>query len=929
MLSFQGKSLSLLVELATDASCDQSDPLTHVFFVQSWLNATRNMLNNLVASMSSSELLDKMLLDIQEWRLDNPDSMYMCLSCIALLLPDVLGPYGDHSSYVKDISDDVYEAYNSHVFEDADVARLCLGFVGVCDLSLGSTRRLQEIVKTLEQSVAGYGGQHSFGAYFGLAVIAQACAPLFVGEDSKRPDLGMITRIVSFLVNQLSKCIDSFHEGIPSLVKCINRGDITPEVIENLTAMKKKSLKMQPSKAKSAKSIFISFAICLPALAKVNDELLLGIYCLLESLAWGSGKGFCLPSVLQTCRQTGLFEKEEVEKMYTKYARVFEEGMEQGVDGLDDIFYAVTAIQSKSIPYSIRKFMVGNRNLFDESGRALSLVSAVVSVSSIPCLGRAASVFFENPRLSQKAASDDITGVVESVSEGSANFEGSKYSEMAIILLGFLSGLGNSNEADKARDDIVRIDESAQINPNEKSHLPQARPGTVLEEILSTLQDYFADLNDIPEGDHNIQITKLLSCFETLSLPGQFSDFLETTMYVRNDAMKAICVRLMVSQIQGRPRAVFDGHEFVNLALSMTKMPTTALRTVLGDKEAAEIFVASFGEVLPKFTSQVVEEAAEGIFRFCIPNSFLTSKFLESMKDMLHRAVDSKSFRLSPKSLHSIQLFLIRRVFAGIRDASWGASGNGLADQRAIIEAYTDCLMQIPSNLLVEAEFFTVQELDGFFGESLRIRVIMTLVRKGYFSSPSDSFGEVASSVAWMCRQLVSCDEEISSCTILHVACTIARASGTIPFSKKKELLTELLDNLLIVRSMASFVGLEVLAVVTYEWCQGSGSSGDLSLLYALSPVDKWQDLTPQALRECFRLVLHDMPFNLAKFSRREKMSGVVFNRLWRIYVKWWEQGRASYETLFHLRRALLCCRDDGTAVEDLVTLTTSMVLQS
>jgi hypothetical protein len=938
LLAFKGKPLSLLGDLVNDASSDPFDPLTQTFYVQSWLNASRNMLGDLISSRSSSESLDKLLLNIQEWRLDNPDAMFMALSCIALQISEILGPYGDHSSYVNDIFDDVWEAYNSHTFDDQDLARLCLAFVAISNLSSGLPQRLVEIVKTLERTVTGYGGQPSFGAYFALATIAQACSTFSKdGETTlhaSAPDLTMITRIVGFLVEQLIGCIKGNHEALGNLVKCIKRGEITPEVIEGLTAMKKKSLTIVSSKSKAAKSIFISFAVCLPAVTKVNDELLLGIYCLLESLAWGCGKGFCLPAVLHCCRETGLFEADEIEKMYRKYATLFEESMEKGMEGLEDIFYAVTAIQSKPIPYSIRKFMVGNRNLFDEGGRALSLVSAAVSTSSIPCLGRGASVFWERPRLAEDICNDDIVGVVESVSEGANSLEWNLYSKMGTILQGFMASLlETSIDLDPQNNQNSTL-KSASDSSQDTMQLPAAHQGTVLEIIMHSLQESFKAFLSAPNNEINTRMLKIVGCLELLSLPGQFAGFLESIMSQGNDEIKIYCVKVIVSQVRGRPRAVFDGHEFVNLTLKISKLPITSLRSVLGERDAADIFLDHFGEMMEKFPSQSVEEAAEGVFRYCINsvgnNSPLSVRFLQSVKGLLNRVSQSKSFRFSPKALSSLQMLLLHRVFAGLRDASWTTEASqGLVEQRAVVEAYANCLMEIPSAVLDGADFFAVKELDGFIGESLRIQVVMILMRKGFFDSSTSAFGETASAMAWTCRQLVACNDEVFSCSILCVACTISKASESLPLSKKKELLVSLLDNLLMVSSNSSYVGLEVLAALAFQWCHGKGSNGDLSLLFSLgNSIEKWQDLSPSALHETFRLAVHDLPFNLARYSRQAKLSGVIFNRLWRIYIKWREQG-ANDQVLGPLKRSLICCRDaEIMSTEDLVTLTTSMVLE-
>jgi hypothetical protein len=931
LVAFEGKPMTLLDDLARDATSDPLDPVTQTFYIQSWVNGTRNLLNELVSSISISESLDKMLLNVQQWRLDNPDATYMCLSCIAMHIPHVLGPYGDHSSYVKDISDDVWEAYNAHVFDDPDVARLCLAFVAVCDLSSGSTDRLRDIVSTLEATVTGYGGQPSFGAFFGLGVIAQSCATYSKQESEvaglASEDLVLVTQIAAFLVSQLHDCITGSHEALASLVKCIKRGEITPEVIEALTTMKKKSLKISSSKMKAAKSIFISFAVCLPAITKVNDEILLGIYCLLESLSWGCGKGFCLPAVLHCCRGTGLFEASEIETMYQKYAKLFESSMENGTDGLDDIFYAVTAIQSKAIPFSIRKFMVGSRNLFDESGRALSLVSAVVSISSIPCLGRGASSFLTRPCLAENVSEDDIAGVVESVSEGKNLSKWNLYSQMANILMGFLVSLGRSMNSDNPMDDGLQLNESTATQTREALQLPSAHPGTALEVVMTVLQEQVKSFSSASVSKTNPADVILLECLEGLSLPGQFADFVEIAMRHCDEATKTACMKIIVSQVRGRPRAVFDGREFVNLTLKMSRMPISTLKEFLGEDVAAELFLDSFGDMLAKYVSQTVEEAAEGVFRYCMnaigQNVRLVVKFLHSLKYLLHRASVSKAFRFSPKAVSFIQLMLLRRVFAGLRDALRTSDGDqGLEDQRTVLKAYADCLSEIPFSVLQETDFFTVKELDGFVGESLRVEVIMLLVRDGVFESASRAHGEIASAIAWICRQIVACNDEIFSCIILRVACTIAEATAKESSERMKELFLSLLDNFLMVSSTASFVGLEVLAALAFQWSHGNGSNGDLSLLFAFgSSIERWQDLSPDSLKDVFRLAVHDLPFNLARYVRREKLSKVFFNRLWRIYIKWGGQG-ATEEALRPLRITLISCRDgEITTTEDLIPL--------
>jgi len=133
------------------------------------------------------------------------------------------------------------------------------------------------------------------------------------------------------------------------------------------------------------------------------------------------------------------------------------------------------------------------------------------------------------------------------------------------------------------------------------------------------------------------------------------------------------------------------------------------------------------------------------------------------------------------------------------------------------------------------------------------------------------------------------------------------------------------------VDSTAGFVCVEILAAFVYQFFYGNRSDGDSSMLRALWPsIEKWVDLPPQNLKKTFHLAIHDLSFNLAGFARRNDISGVVLNRLSRIYGKWLEQG-SDETTLSALRLSILCCRDNNTAtnIDDDIALITTIVSKS
>jgi hypothetical protein len=945
LLCFEGKPLSLLTDIAGDIQNESSDPLIRMFTVQAWLNASRRILTELVGARSNAQGLEQILLEIREWkfRLDTPDNMYLALAAMALYIPETIGQDDDYSASVKEICGEVQDAYLGHEFESADIGKICLGMIGVCAVQSRSIERLEEIVGSLEISVTGYGGQTSFGAYYGLAVIAQAMPALSRSRGHEVTARILVGRIVGFLVNEMVTCIKGNHASLNNLVACIKKGEISPEIIDSLTVLRKKSLDLLEPKKEAAKSLFIGFALCLPALTSVNDELLLGVYCLLESLKWGSGKGMALPSVLRACRKCGLLDNDEIEKIYAKYARVFEEGMDKGFDGLDDIFYAVTATMTKTIPYSIRRFLVGNRSLFpSESDRAVTVLSAVVSLSSLPCLGCAAELFTDSSQLSKVASKEDVKGVADLLSEGAASQDWNMFSQVALLLMGFMASMnttsdpGDSASIHRTKDisgylphDSQLVDPLVAKDP-QLSQLPSAQQGSVLEVVLSLLAQRYYETIGGTEVKANREVVRLLGCLEGLSLPGHFADFLEQ-MLRRTDDVKTACAMLLVSQTRGRPRAVFDGREYVELAQRIVRTPVTALRSLLGQGKAPTILIESLAHLLPKFPSDSVEEVIENIWRLCINQvgnfPAWTTSFLSTVRFLLKSGSEKQSKSMSPKTLIFIRLFVLRRIFAGIRDAPWSATNtSSTSDELSIVEMYVSCLMEVPITSLMEAEFFSLKDLDGFVGEALRNRCVMIMVRLGYFTTPSRASSEISSSIAWFSRQLISTEDDIFSSTLLQVACTIAEATSVENADRKREVILTLLDNLLLTGSSASFVGLQMLSALVGQWCNGAGADGDLSLAcLCVTGMEKWQALSPPTLQQLFHLLVHDLPFNLAAYCHREKLSGVVFNRLWRIYIKWLSQG-ADQETVDCVRKALICCRTADSGEGDFASLAISML---
>jgi len=918
LMSFEGNPTQILNDLITDATKNFSDDLIEITYVQSFFNAARSVLQALVSTGSITESLEKLLSRMQECCLDNPDSTFMFIAAIGALIPSTLSPHGDYSSYVKEIANDVWEAYNDRTFEDSNVAKLCLGLLGLCNLSLGNLSRTIEIVDCLEKTASGYGGSPSGSVYFALAVIAQACANSGDVESIETEgDNNMIQvnrRIVGFVFNELAKCTKGAEETIAALVNSIKNQTINPEDLEVLSSLQKSSTKVKKSKLSTSMSIFIALGICLPGTMALNKELVRPTICFLESFEWGSGVGFSLHPNLREWRSA--VDNKETKRKYESYLKSFEQGAEQQAKGLHEILYAMMAISSKSNSYSIDKLIsMGN----GQAGKSVSNVFVVSCIASMPCLGNGRHCLVtDSPCLLSSATYSDVSNTVQFISDDSHN--------MAIMIRGFLASLTIFNDLDQ--NDDSRVSVNPMIDEFDGAKLPEAHLGTALEIVMMALHTGMKERNEIG-------IVALLNCLEVTALPNQFSILVET-LAKGEDAVRSACMKLLVSQIKGRPRAVFDGRDFVKLACKICKMPAVSIGKMLGEKEAAEIFVDAFGEMMTKFISDDVEQVIENVFHFCMfqfeRNAVLTVTLFQSFKRILTQAKTDKSPRFSPKCLKSLQVFLQGKAFPDIDDAiSKRASVVPPNQVTKIVETYAECIGLIPDALVVNDKIVDISEGLRFHGKCLRIRLLMSLIRNDFHPWSSHSYREITSSIAWISQELIVCNEGIFSAALLQAACAIAGASSTEAKNQKKDMIVSFLDNLLMVDSNASLVSLEILAAFVFQFCHGYGSDGDLSLLRVLGQsVEEWVKLPPEVLRKTYELAVHDLPFNLSKFTRREGLSDVVCNRLSRIHTKWSEQG-AKETKLAPLRLSLICCRDvkAATNTEDLTTLVSSILSKS
>jgi hypothetical protein len=936
LLASDGKQLSVLRDNG-DACIESPDPLFLVFAVQGYLN--------FAARTVSQEGLDagKLLTEVSGWFeiFVSPDTMYLALSSLCLYIPHTMcEPGPDGATYVREIFDDVLSAFKNQHFQKDDVAKICLGLISTSALRYGAIDRVDEIITMLEQSVRGYGGQVSFGAYYALALIGQALPQYVKVVDSKEYSdkvTSAICRVVGFLLEELLSCFEGTGDILLNLVACVKSGTPTPDLVDSLSSLGSNSISLLMTKHIAARYLFISGAYCFPALAAVNGDLLLAISHLLSSFEWGSGIGIALPPVLRACQTSSLLESADLERIYTDYASDFEARMDIDetkidTDGLEDVYYAVTATSTKPIPDMIRRRIVGNHALFDDDSCALSLMASVWSITSDRCLG--ATYFVNQVQLDTNAVQANVDSIIKIVAEAANMEDSNSYAGMGMIMMGFLSSIGNPRELSILASSIPKeAEEPEPPFPKGKvvagvdfAKLPCPQVGTLLAGVMEIVE--WSSLHQPRGDDRTAMLTRLFRSLERLSLPGAYANQFLAPMFHAKVETPVGCTSLLCSQVRGRRRAVFDGSDFTSLAVRVLMSPEKEWRNLLGSFAAQDLLIDSLLGFSTKFSTDDLAASIENVWRCTLPHGSASldsvSRFLSSMKDLV------QSTSLSPKAMNATRSFVIGQILDDLQkiplDLLVTRSASGAA---SVLYSYILCIKEIPLSSLDEAEFCSFDESsDNFVGDALRVLVTLELARLDHFGSVKRESQELLKVSSWLSRNLVSSEDQVVSRTLRRVASTFAEATNKDRSSAKRDHLSVILENLLLINNNeGSRVALEWLAVVMAYWCNGLGSDADLSLGYLCSTdPGAVHTLSDSALEQFYQVIVADLPFNLATFCRREKQSAIVFNRLYRLY-KYWSANAVDVDTLDCLRQCIICCRNSQTKEDVFVTLTTSILI--
>lgn len=932
LLASDGTQLSVLRDNG-DASIDTSDPLFLVFAVQGYLNFAARTVSR------EGQDIGKLLTGVSGFLeiFLSPDTIYLALSALSIYIPHTqCEPAPSQTTYVEEIIDDVMGAFRNQIFQKEDVAKICLGLVGTSSLRYGITDRTDEIITILEQSVRGYGGQVSFGAYYALALICQALpqytmptTPEEVCDQIKR----LICRVAGFLIEELLSCFEGSGDALLSLVACVKSGTATADLVGLVSSLESNSISLLMTKHVAARYLFVSCAYSLPALAAVDGRLLLATFYLLNAFEWGSGNAIALVPVLHACQLSSLLETIELERLYADYAGDFDartcgDTANMDTEGLEDIFYAVTGTSTEPTPHVIRKLLVGNSDLFDDDGRALSLVACVLSLTSSRCLG--ATPFAVQVRLDVNAIQSDVDSIVEIVTEAATANDDSTYASMGVVMMGLLSAMRNPVNYGNVASPFPQRKEPVQSPPKEDMRqsvdfamLPIPQIGTLLAGVVDVVE---RSCQFQSHGDEvNAMLTRAMQSLERLSLPGPFAKSFLEPMFRDNTPTPLGCTSLLCSQIRGRRRAIFDGSDFISLAVDIVTAPKNTWNNLLGDPSAQSVLIENLPAFGLKFTQESLAEAVQNVWRRILAqrndSQDLISYFLSSLKELV------QSTGLSPKALNTVRSFALGPVFTDLQKIPLDIiASRSHSDGISIIEAYVHCIKDLPLSMLDEAHFCRIPDTHDDTGEAVRVLVLLELVRFDFFGSPRRQSKELSKVISWISRKLPMSEDRSISRTLRRVITTFAEAARKENAEAQQTQIGTILENLLLVKKEGSRLAMEWLAVIAANWCDGRGSDADLSLGY-LCTIDTRavQALSNHCLEHLSQVMLVDLPFNLATFCRRNKLTATVLNQLGRLHGHWFKNAVDNH-LLGCLQHCIICCRSSQTEEDFFVTLATSML---
>lgn len=952
LLCYSGSSIDDLFSFASDISAGLHDPFSLIYILAGWLRAMRTMWAGIMSSNDSSKLeaTTSLVTDVNGWRdlLDTADLSYLALASFSICVPNVLrdidgGSSVDFSPIIDEIGNDMHRGYNGHLFENRDIADLCLAMAGSRAIHSRRNEFVGKCITMLKKSISEHSDQSSFGATYGLALITQAVASvsdetadsISGGSPEQIPWIG---DIASLLVQELLSCLETSDQVPITFVACLKSGKLTPDLLSSLSSLTCE-LKVHGARLQKARCLLLSLALCVQPVSIVNADLLPCLLKFTEKLEWGVGKGFVVPNVVSHCLSAGKLIQDEADGIIEEYKGLVDDFLRKAEsNGLSDVLYAYVSLKVYSSPQggTTEDFMLINRILesyvVNEECYSSLLLSATMLVSTFPNFASGGRMFCSvaslHPRVTKELVSDIVLFLTD-VAEGRRRLTNSR--STARQLLGLLASIkdGHSKVVPESVFGSSVASSTGPKKPTEDKvcmdNLPVAHDETLLQALMVCLREVWGRVNSKTAGA-SADLVRLLACLETLSLPSEFARlFVEPILSTGIEEVKPACVSLLISQVSGRRRAAFDGRDFFKLTNRIALLDPSSFRSIMGNGSGPGIFISALHTYLPRLPSENTESILTSLWESCeegIDTKTADScavGYLSSLSSLLETRHKKEALRLSPRTYTLIVQVLLRPVFSTFSKLASGGTEETHAAMHSIEKSYIDCLTQIDAAVLEENQMLVLSS-DDYHMDLSRAIYIVDLLSRHYFEEQGRSSKELLKVIAWFANQRSSPSNNEASLRQLAVRITIAATMTESSESKKDSM--SLLFEALLVRGPVTCC-LELMGMLASTWTNRCNAESSSSELYFRGTRGD-SLLLPTLMKDVSNLLLKDLPFNIGAYGRSAKVQGLIANSVLRIFKTWSEQG-VSEEELALIENILVCCRTlEHNKEEDLASLVVS-----
>jgi len=868
LLCFNGQDINLLLDYAGDLANETLSPILRLLSIQGVFHAMARTWSQLSshAAASLADNISSIVSNINGWteRYEIADFPFLALAALSVYLPENFeaGDGSDStvnlSPIVASILDDIEQAYNEHQFSDFDNGNLCLALSGARSLHNGNTGYFTKILEQFEKKCED--GSASFGIHYGLALMAQFIptgsdlAHSYISADQRQRHLWM-GKIVGCLVNEFHFCLTERIPVLIELVGCLKSRAMSPKLSQDIDELGMQT--MQPSLATKGAGVLMSIGICAHSIGNMCPDLLNCIFKLLCKLPLGSGTEFALSSIMSNKTTAVVIDKIDIECLKNK--------VKNSLDNSSALYLWAALKQDDE-----EKAKWLEKNIELVGGVCTNdVVSLTPFLGTLPVLACGELSPFSQAALFANASPRTISAVHQMLDKQNTDY--------SIIVKGLLASMRlpvikhNDSSSRESSKPLIAT-KSLRL---EGETLPTPMEGTLLHHLLSLLYEEVSRLKTKKADTDIALLSRIFQCLEPLSLPGQFAtDFLSVIIGSESSALRTSGLKLLFSQFTKRRKAAFEGREFVNLSIKVITQETNPL---CGEDL---FFYSGMYDMIRKSSSDLSQKVLLKSWQICL--SFASRKseheclcrWLQGFRTILSKSNDDSSTTLSPKTINAARRFLVKDVFADIVETSKCASIDETFD------AFTECLLEIPSSITDECSFFLVESEGAQIEYLWRIRCIITLIKNEKVEGSERMLTVLKSIVVWVSRQVVKGDEQLG---LQKISFLMASATEHLDESSKSEMILLILE-VMLVHGPDAFA-LNLLGILLNDWGDCTENKSLVSI--SVQRVSGLPNLSLHSISQIQLLLLKEIPTNLKYFLKGTKTQNLVYNRISQVHSAW------------------------------------------